>query len=35
MLVIEEANKNVSKEMFTSLAVSGCEVDAASCGCGN
>ena len=35
MLVVNESNKNLSKEMFTSLAVNGCETDAASCGCGN
>ena len=35
MIVIKEAEKNIAEEMFTSVAVNGCEYDAASCGCGN
>lgn len=35
MLIVNESNKNITEEMFTSVAVNSCEIDAASCGCGN
>lgn len=35
MTIINESNKNITEEMFTSNAVNSCEYDAASCGVGN
>ena len=35
MFIVNESNKNITKEMFTSVSVNSCETDAASCGCGN
>ena len=35
MIIVSESNKSITEDMFTSVSVSGCEVDAASCGCGN
>ncbi len=33
MIVVNEANKNITEEMFTSTTVNSCEYDVASCGC--
>ena len=35
MKIVNESNKNIAKEIFTSTTINSCETDAASCGVGN